>query len=284
MLVRDFQDSTLWQISGFNRAQQPGGHSGFARLEGPTLLPTTLLADLRRLDADPTSNDVIEVIAACMRHRESALLCLRHDDLVWPVTLFPAQSMYHSPRDLNLASPTALAALGLVTIEPPGVRAPGDWMLEPPKFPPGRMPLDTVNANTAPELSSRSAAPSPRADLYRPLLPLVWMLALRGPRRALLAEIAGPAAYRAIRNPADEGLLLSGAMAPALEHLRRESVSVRNMATWPGMSVERCCRLLNALYLTASLLVSRTHPAARAEPEEASRRPPSSPKPGKPRR
>ena len=281
--MRDFQDSTLWQISGFKRAQQPDGYSGFARLEGPTLLPTTLLADLRRLDADPTSNDVIEVVAACMRHRESALLCLRHDDLVWPVTLFPAQSMYHSPRDLNLASPTALAALGLVTIEAPGVRAPGDWLLEPPKFPPGHMPRAAVDAGDAAQPSAHQTT-QVRADLYRPLLPLVWMLALRGPRRTLLAEISGPAAYRAIRNPADDGLALTGAMAPALEHLRRESVSIRNMVAWPGMSVERCCRLLNALYLTASLLVSRTHPAARAEPEAASGRLASLPKPGKPRR
>jgi hypothetical protein len=32
------------------------------------------------------------------------------------------------------------------------------------------------------------------------------------------------------------------------------------------MSVERASRLLNALYLTGCLLVSRTHPAARDEP------------------
>jgi hypothetical protein len=32
------------------------------------------------------------------------------------------------------------------------------------------------------------------------------------------------------------------------------------------MSVERGVRLLNALYLTSNLMVSRSHPLARAEP------------------
>jgi hypothetical protein len=34
------------------------------------------------------------------------------------------------------------------------------------------------------------------------------------------------------------------------------------------MSVERGARLLNALYLTANLMVTRSHPAARAEPAQ----------------
>ena len=50
--MRDFEDSTLWRISAFERIRQQTGSSGFMRLTGPTLLPTTLLADLRRLDAE----------------------------------------------------------------------------------------------------------------------------------------------------------------------------------------------------------------------------------------
>jgi hypothetical protein len=41
---------------------------------------------------------------------------------------------------------------------------------------------------------------------------------------------------------------------------------LREIATWPGMSVERAARLVNALYLARSLMVMRSHPAARAEP------------------
>src|SRR5258706_10657025 len=116
--MRDFEDSTLWRISAFERIRQQTGSSGFMRLTGPTLLPTTLLADLRRLDADPESADVMEVIAACLRHRESALLCLEHEGLVWPVTLFPEEGLHHSPRDLLKASVTGLANLRLVTARP----------------------------------------------------------------------------------------------------------------------------------------------------------------------
>ena len=237
--MRDFEESTLWRVSGFERARSLTGTSGFARLDGPTVLPTTLLADLRRLDAGGGSRDVLEVAAACMRHREPALLCLQVDGLVWPLTLFPAQMLVHSPRDIAQATPAALGSASLLSAEAPGVRPPGHWLQE------------------------RVA----HAEHYRPLLPLLWSLALNGPRGELLAEIAGTAAYRAVKNPALDGLALSGALAPAAERLRRETVSLRSVAGWPGMSVERASRLLNGLYLASALLATRAHPAARPPPQ-----------------
>jgi hypothetical protein len=42
-------------------------------------------------------------------------------------------------------------------------------------------------------------------------------------------------------------------------------MSRSDTAKWPGMSHDRACRLLNALYLTSALMVMRSHPAARAE-------------------
>jgi len=177
------------------------------------------------------------VIAACMRHREPALLCLQHDELVWPLTLFPNERLYHSPRDLSEASLTGLAKVKLLTAEPPGVRPPGHWMHE------------------------RVA----QADHYRPLSPLLWTIALSGPRRALLADIAGPAAYRVVTGTSGERPSAPGALGSAMERLQHESVTVRDIARWPGMSPERASRLLNGLYLAGSLLVSRTHPSAREE-------------------
>ena len=50
------------------------------------------------------------------------------------------------------------------------------------------------------------------------------------------------------------------------QRLRRETVALRDIAAWPGMSLERASRLLNGLYLTSSLLATRAHPAARGEP------------------
>jgi hypothetical protein len=237
--VRDFEDSTLWRVSAFERIRRETGSSGFMRLSGPTLLPTTLLADLRRLDADPVSSDVLEVIAACLRHRESALLCMQLDDLVWPLTLFPNERLYHSPRDLANASLTGLASLKLLMAEPPGVRPPGHWMHD------------------------RVA----EAEHYRPLSPLLWSMALNGPRRTLLADIAGPAAYRMVVGTSGQRPSAPGALGSALERLQRESVSLREIAQWPGMSLERASRLLNGLYLAGGLLTTRTHPAAREEKE-----------------
>ena len=41
---------------------------------------------------------------------------------------------------------------------------------------------------------------------------------------------------------------------------------MRKIADWPGMSVDRASRLLNGLYLTSNLIVSRTHHSARTGP------------------
>ncbi|HEY9063355.1 MAG TPA: hypothetical protein VIO33_00130 [Burkholderiaceae bacterium] len=244
--MRDFEDSTLWRISEYDRVRQTTGTSGFDRLSSvssATVLPSTLLADLRRLDADPESNDVLEVVAACMRHRQAALLVLQHDGLVWPVTLFPAQMMYHAPISLHDSARErtviGLSDLRVLEAEPPGVRTPGPWLLAP-----------TVDPA--------------QAGHYRELQPLLWALAIDGPRPTPLSEIAGTAAYRAIRCPSEEGLATPGVYASACDKLRRETVALRTIAGWPAMNVERAGRLLNALYLAGALLVSRTHPAARS--------------------
>jgi hypothetical protein len=80
----------------------------------------------------------------------------------------------------------------------------------------------------------------------------------------LLSEIAGHAAYRVTLSREDR-LLAPGALGPAADRLRRETMSLRDIAKWPGMSTDRACRLLNALYLTSALMVMRSHPAARTE-------------------
>ena len=233
--MRDFEDSTLWRISAFERMRNEGGTSGFARDDHTTVLPSTLLADIDRIEEDLNGRDVLEALAACQRHQESALLYLVHEDLVWPVTLFPLQSIYHCPRDFNKASTKGLAHMRLVDIEPPGVRPPGHWMHE-------RVAL---------------------AEHYHSLTALLWRVALYGPRDMLLSEIGGTAAYRALVSVASHGLIAPGALGSAAERLRSESVPMREVASWPGMSVERASRLLNALYLAGGLMIMRTHPAAR---------------------
>lgn len=239
--MRDFDDTTLWNISEFQRIRQETGTSGFVGLGRQTVLPTTLLADLRQLGSSHDTTDALEVVAACLRHREPALLILQYEQLVWPVTLFPMQELYHSPRDLMLATPAGLGTLKLIGVEPPGVRPPGHWMHER---------VDT-------------------AAHYRPLAPLVWRLALLGPRSTLLQEIAGPAAYRFAASRLEDVPAPTGAMGSAMERLRHQTVPLRQIASWPGMSIERANRLLNALYLASALIVSRAGPAVRSEPSRS---------------
>ncbi len=240
--MRDFDESTLWRVSEFERIRVRTGESGFTPLEGASVLPETLLGELQRLQQLGQGTEILEVITACVRHRNAALLCLQYEGLVWPVTVFPAQMLYHSPRDLARTTATGLMHSSLLRIEPPGVRPPGQPSGEGTVVP----------------------------DHYRPLLPLLWSLALEGPSGQLLNEISGTVAYRAIKNPAEDGLSMSGAMGSAAARLRRETVSMRTIANWPGMNAERASRLLNALYLVSALLATRTHPAARPTPGAAS--------------
>lgn len=236
----DFESSTLWRISAFERARDAGQLGPGANRDRPTLLPTTLLAELQQLESHPADGDALEVIAACVRTREAALLYLDHGSYVWPVTLFPREQLYHSPRDASeMVAGSAMSTLRLIGAEPPGVRPPGDPMQE--------------------RVAGR--------DRYRPLASLLWAVALHGPRPALLAEISGRVAYRLVSSTSASDLPPSlGALSSAVARLRNEAASLRDVAGWPGMTAERASRLLNALYLTGALMISRSHPAARREP------------------
>lgn len=237
--MQDFEDSTtLWRISEFERMRMQSGASGFQHLAGPTVLSSTLLADLNRIDHDTSSLDPLELIAACVRHREAVLVYLQHEGLVWPVTLFPQQMLYHSPRPIELATAEGLANLRQMGIEPAGLRPPGDFATE------------------------RIG----RADHYHPLVPLLWALATLGPRRTLLREIGGTAAYRLLPDRLPEGLVAGGALGSAIDKMRQHSVSLKAIASWPGMNVERASRLINGLYLFSALIVTRSTGAAREQP------------------
>jgi hypothetical protein len=235
--MKGFDTSSLWRVSAFRKARREGQLDASQSGDRLTVLPTTLLADLRRLHSDGSSGDVLEVVAACLRNHESALLYLELGSYVWPVTLLPRESLYHSPRDA-LSEGLAMAELRLLSIEPPSVRAPGDFMSE--------------------RVTS--------ADRYRPLAGLLWVIAVNGPRPDLLAEISGRAAYRFVASSGKELPSTRGATASAIMRLERQAAPLRDIAGWPGMSVERASRLLNALYLNGVLLVSRSHPAARDVP------------------
>ena len=85
---------------------------------------------------------------------------------------------------------------------------------------------------------------------------------MRGGRTELLPEIAGPALYRVTPGLQLRSLPFSGALPAAVYRLRREGATLTDIAEWPGFDRERAIRLLNALYLQAGLMVSRSHPDA----------------------
>ncbi len=231
----DFDSPSLWPISAFDALRKTMASVSHARLRRQTLISTTLQAELRLMDRRHDGADALEAVAACVRLRESALIYLKYGERVWPITLFPGEMLYHSPHSLLQGGGRAMRAIKLIDVEPAVARPPGHWMHD------------------------RIA----KADFYHPLVPALWTLALQGPRSSLLTEISGTAAYRALRSLAGQDLVIPGAVGPAAERLRRETAPLRRIATWPGMSVERANRMLNALYLSSNLIVSRTHHTAR---------------------
>lgn len=229
--------STLWRLSEFEQH-----HRTQTTAAGPLGsswgMSSSLLGEIGALERRPCDHDVVEVVAACRRSQKSALVFLRLDELIWPVTLFPAEGIYHSRHDLLGAFGQAPLNLSVMAVEPA--------TLVPP--------------------SLHERARSAQSGYFRPLQPALWQLALCSPTQGLLREIGGPAAYRALRSLASDRLQAPGAIGHAAERLHREAAALRHIAQWPGMSVERGVRLLNALYLTSNLIVSRSHPLARREP------------------
>lgn len=233
--MRDFDDSTLWPVSTYERIRSETGHSGFARLDEHAVLPTTLVGELSQLRREDRESDLLDVVAACLRQQESALLLLSHRGFVWPLTLFPRNGVYHVPRPILESLQEGQFDLDVIAVEPPGLRPPGHPMHE------------------------RIGDPA----AYHPLPRLLWALAMHAPRTELLGDIGGRAAYRLGPQYRSEDGVLAGAMGAALRRLRSEIASLQDIAAWPGMSRERATRLLNAIYLQGGLMVLRTHPAAR---------------------
>jgi hypothetical protein len=168
--------------------------------------------------------DVVEVLAASLRHAQALTLYLGGDTHVVPLTLYPLQRLVRCPLDRVRFEALKLSALGVLHVEPALVRTPQGV----------------------------------------PLAPFGWVLAMRGPRREVLPELAGALACRRIPGLGLQTPGLCGAVTAALERLGQESASVRTIATWPGMDAARAARLINGLYLQGALIVSRTHPAAHA--------------------
>jgi hypothetical protein len=197
-------------------------------------LSASLQADLFRFEQRGSTSDALEVVAACLRHSSRVTIYLQCLERVLPLTVFPIERLVHCPMSMEELTQRHLPHVRVMHLEPATVRPPGD-----------------------PERELIAAS-----HLYHPIAPLLWHLALRGPRRELLPEIAGPAVYRVAPGFTADGLPISGALKAAIDRLRKQVTSVNGIAEWPAFDRERAMRLLNALYLQAGLIVSRSHPDA----------------------
>lgn len=227
----------LMRVSAFRRYLDElgrsvgGGDSGLMRLSG---LGPSLLQDLMRFEESGHPAELLEVIAAGLRHARNLLIHLQAEERVLPLTIFPQERLAHCPLPLGELLQLRLAELQVLHVEPAVLR------------PPGSMERALVG----------------ELRLYHPLDTLSWELAMRGAREALLPEIAGSVAYRISPALALERLPLTGVLLAVVRRLQQRSTNLRELAASPGLDRGRACRLLNALYLQAGLIVSRTHPAA----------------------
>ena len=197
-------------------------------------LSASLQADLGRFEQRGNNSEAIEVVAACIRHSSRVTLYLQCNDRVVPLTVFPHERLLHCPISPDELIEQHLPRLRVMHLEPATLRPPGD--------------------------ADRELIGERR--FYHPLSPLLWALAMRGPRPTLLPEIAGPAVYRIAPGLDLTGLPAGGALRAGIDRLRRSATSLNGIAAWPGFDRERAARLLNALYLQAGLIVSRSHPDA----------------------
>jgi hypothetical protein len=198
-------------------------------------LSPSLRADLQRFEHDDgTGGEAVEVVAACIRHAKRVTIHLQCGERVVPLTVFPQERLVHCPMDINEFIERHLPHLRVMHVEPALLRPPGD-------------PVESL------------VGP---AHLHHPLAPLMWQLALRGPRRELLPEIAGPAAYRVSPSLDIDALRARGVLRAVIEKLRRQTANLSEIASWPALDRERAARLLNGLYLQSGLIVSRSHPDA----------------------
>jgi hypothetical protein len=200
-------------------------------------LSPSLLQDLLRFDQDKPQRELLEVLAAGVRHTQPLAIRLAWEQQSLTLSMFPSDRLVHCPMAMADFLDSNLEALQVLAVQPATLRPPGSAEL------------------------ARVGNPA----LYAPLGPLLWAVALRGSRDALLPELAGPAAYRVAPGVTLGGLEVPGAMAACITRLRRQACNLRDLAEWQNIGPQRAMRLLNALYLQSGLIVSRSHPAATNE-------------------
>ena len=217
-------DAPLPRVSNFQRRLRQSGRSGSSSTLDPTL-DASLLQDLQRFDRHTGAGlEVLEVVAAAVRHGRALRLLVEHEGLVLPLTVLPTARLVHAPLPLAQWGLLRWSAMKVLQVE--------------------------------------GASTAPPEEHHAPLGLVLWALALHGSRAELLPEIAGPVAYRIAPSTDFSGLDLGGTLAAAVARLRRQAKSLSEISAWPGLDRERATRLLNGLYLQSGLIITRSQPGA----------------------
>ena len=196
-------------------------------------LGSSLLSDLRRFAHEPGGAELLAVVAAAVRHARALVMYLQHAGAVISVSVLPREQLFHCTVDLCALPVEALGRLRLLHVEPE---------------------IDL--------LGSRGSPLQPPASRLGPLAPLLWLLALHGPRSELLPEVAGPAKYRLAPTWSENGLPIDATLLPLLQRMRGEALSLEALADWTVPQRLPVRRLLNALYLQSGLIVTRAFSTA----------------------
>lgn len=189
---------------------------------------TSMQADLRKLAKSPQYCSALAVVAASVRHSHPMSLRVRVLERVTLLSVYPRLRQFHCEVDLCGLAPADMAGLDLVKVEPVPPVEPADGVL-------GRQGLG-------------------------PLSLLLWHMAKHGATEDLLPEIAGPAVYRVSPGLQIAALPPDPEVIDLLQQMRRRPYMLEELAQLPGFTRARACRLLNAVYLQAGLIVSRSLP------------------------
>lgn len=189
---------------------------------------TSMQADLRRLADSPQDCTALAVVAASVRHSHPMSLRIRVLDRVATLSVFPRLRQFRCEVDLCSLSHADMAALELVKVD-----------AVPPQE-----PIATVLGRQG----------------LGPLSLLLWQMAKYGAIDELLPEIAGPAVYRLSPGLQVSALPPDPDVLAVLQLMRRRPYMLEELARCPGFTRARACRLLNAVYLQAGLIVSRSLP------------------------
>ena len=219
-------------------AAAPAGQTARPGHTALSSLSPSLLQDLQRFEPGGSQRELLEVLAAGIRHTQPLAIDLVCDPQRFTLSLFAQDRRVHCTLPLAALMATDLAALQVLQVRP-------------------------ASRRPAPDAAAASALAEP--DHYGVLQPLLWAVALRGARTALLPELAGQAAYRVSPSLDLAGLDVPAAMASCISRLRRQTCNLADIARWLDIGTPRAMRLLNALYLQSGLIVSRSHPAATNE-------------------